>query len=121
MLFDVLTGALSAFFILLTLLYPFRRKLKAPRKINKLKFHCISGSLLLLVTIIHINFKILSPSFSLGFLTLAALILVVVTGFLKRRFMKVKLLYYIHISFVGIFILAFLIHAAQQIINLLIM
>lgn len=121
MLFDVLTGALSAFFILLTLLYPFRRKIKAPIQINKLKFHCISGCLLLFVTIIHINFKILSPSFSFGFLTLAALIMIAVTGFLKRRFMKAKFLYYFHILFVGIFILAFLIHAAQQIINLLIM
>jgi hypothetical protein len=121
MIFDIFTGILSALLIVFSLLFPFRRRLKKLSVIGKLKFHCVSGTLLLIVTLIHINFKLLSPYLSAGFLALFALILVVATGFLKRRFMKVKFLNYLHISFVGFFILTFLIHVFQQIINLIIM
>lgn len=119
MLFDVLTGILSALFIVLSLIYLFRKKIRG--EISKLRFHCISGCLVVLVTLIHINLKILSPSLSSGFITFAALILVTVTGILKRRFMKSKFYYYVHISCVCIFILSFAVHAGQQIINLLMM
>jgi hypothetical protein len=121
MVFDVLTGVLNALLILFCLLYPLRRKIKPLGKISSLKFHCIFGSLLLLTAIIHINGKLLSLSFSFGFLAFFILILIAVTGFLKRRFMKNAVLSYLHISCVGLFVLAFLIHAAQQIINLLVM
>jgi hypothetical protein len=121
MLFDILTGILSAFFIAFSLLYPLRRKFKSLGSTGKLKFHCISGCLSLLAALIHINFKIINPYFSAGFLVLLTLIVVAVTGFLKRRFMKVNSFYYVHVLFVGILVLTFLIHFAQQIINLLIM
>lgn len=119
MLFDVLTGILSALFIVLSLIYPSRRKISS--KISKLRFHCISGSLLVLITLIHINLKIMNFSYSYGFITFYALILVVLTGFLKRRFMKSKLYYYVHISCVCVFLLSFVVHSVQQIFNLLFM
>lgn len=119
MLFDVLTGVFSALFIALSLFYLFRRKVKG--KINRLKFHCISGSILVIAALIHINFKILNPSFSLGWITFIALISVAVTGFLKRRFMKSKFCYYAHTSCACVFLLSFVVHAIQQIINLLVM
>ncbi|MFT9057755.1 MAG: hypothetical protein ABF449_14340 [Ethanoligenens sp.] len=121
MVFDVLTGICSVCFLMITLLYPFRRKVKLFPKIGKLKFHCIAGFLFFLSAIIHINTKLLSPFFSAGYVTFFALTLVVVTGILKRRFMKNKLLYYSHIAFVGVLILAILIHVIQQILNLLIL
>lgn len=121
MLFDVLTGILSVIFVVLSMLYPFRRKLTALGKISKLKFHCIVGSLLLIVSLVHINFNVLHPYLSAGFFAFFALIGVAVTGFLKRRYMKNKPLLYLHRAFVGIFILGILVHAVQQIINLLIM
>lgn len=119
MLFDVLTGTLNAIFIALSLIYLFRRKIN--HKISKLRFHCISGSLLVFITLIHINSKILNPTLSSGFIVLFALISVAITGFLKRHFMKSKLYYYAHISCVCIFILSFIVHAVQQIFNLLFM
>lgn len=121
MLFDILTGILSAAFLVLSLLYPLRKKFKQLGKISKLRFHCVTGFSLLLVSLIHVNVKLLDPYFSLGFAAFIALILVAVTGILKRRNMKSKPLYYSHISFVIIFILVFLLHVAQQIMNLLIM
>lgn len=121
MLFDILTGAMSALFLLLVLLYPFRKTLTPIKKMNKLKLHCISGILLLLVVFIHINVKLLSPYFSAGFLALVLMIFAVVTGILKRRFMKNKFLHYAHVASGVAFALSFLVHAIQQIINLLIM
>lgn len=119
MLFDVLTGVFSALFITLSLIYLFRIKVRG--KISRLKFHCISGSLLVFAVLIHINFKILTPSFSSGWITFFALILAAVTGFLKRRFMKSKFCCYAHISCACVFLLSFVVHAIQQIINLLVM
>lgn len=119
MLFDVLTGVLCALFIALSLVYLFRRKVRV--KISRLRFHCISGSLLVFAVLIHINFKILTPSFSSGWITFFALILAAVTGFLKRRFMKSKFCCYAHISCACVFLLSFAVHVIQQIINLLVM
>lgn len=119
MLFDVLTGVFSALFITLSLIYLFRIKVRG--KISRLKFHCISGSLLVFAVLIHINFKILTPSFSSGWITFFALILAAVTGFLKRRFMKSKFCYYAHTACACVFLLSFAVHVIQQIINLLVM
>lgn len=119
MLFDVLTGVLSALFIALSLVYLFRRKAKG--KISGIRFHCVSGSLLVFVALIHINLKILNPSFSLGWITFFSLLSVAVTGFLKRRFLKPKFCYYAHISCACVFLLSFVVHAIQQIINMLVM
>lgn len=121
MLFDVLTGILSAVFLALSLLYPLRRRWKRLGKAGRLTFHCIAGCLLLLATLIHVNVKLAAPGFSFGFAAFAALLLTAVTGVLKRRNMKSKPLYYAHVLFVVLFIVAFLLHVAQQIINLLIM
>ena len=120
-LFIISLRILIALLIVLSLLYPLRRKVKKLNRINKLKFHCIFGLLLLLVSLVHINFKMFTPYFSAGYLSLVALLLIALSGFLKRRFMKIKSLYYIHIVFVSIFILSFFIHIAQQIIYILIM
>jgi len=117
MLFDVLTGILNVFFVIICMLYLFRAKFR----FFKLNIHGISGYLLLLITLIHVNVHIINPSFSVGFLTFYAMILVTVTGILKRKFMKVKMLYNAHVFCVGIFIVTLIIHVAQQIINLLIM
>lgn len=119
MLFDVLTGILNALFIAFSLIYPFRKKMKG--KIGRLRFHCISGGLLVLITLIHINLKILAPSLSFGFIALFLLVLVALTGLLKRHYMKSTFYYYAHISCACIFILSFVVHAVQQIINLLLM
>jgi len=121
MLFDILTGILSILFIVFSLLYPLRQKFKSFGKMSKLKFHCMSGYLSLLAVLIHINFKIINPYFSAGFLALILLILVAVTGFLRHRFMRAKSFYYIHVSVVGILVLTFFVHFAQKIINILIM
>ncbi|ADU27768.1 hypothetical protein [Ethanoligenens harbinense] len=121
MLFDVITGILSAFFLVFSLLYPFRRTFKRLGNISRARFHCIAGALLVLTVLLHINVKLLAPCFSPGFAALVALILVAVTGVLKRRNRKSKFFHYSHIVFAVLFILAVLLHIVQQIMNLLIM
>ena len=119
MIFDVLTGILNALLLSLCLIYPFRRKVKG--NISRLQFHCIAGSLLVVTALVHIQLKFLQFSPSAGFIAFFALILVAATGFLKRRFMKSEFYRYAHITCACIFVLSFLIHAVQQIINLVLM
>lgn len=118
-MFSAATGIVCALLVCLSLFYPFRKTIKS--KINTLRIHCIGGSLLTLTVLIHINLKILNLSLSTGLITFAALVLVAVTGVLKRRFMKSKFYYYAHFSCACIFLLALAVHAVQQVINLLLM
>jgi hypothetical protein len=121
MLFDLFTGILSALFIVLCLIYPLRRKIKLLGKVSRLKFHCICGYLLLLTAFIHSNSKLFTPNFSFGFAVLLALILVVITGILKRYFSRIKLFHTIHVLAAVIFMFIFIIHVGQQVIYLFIM
>jgi hypothetical protein len=121
MLFDVLMGVASSCLIVLCMLYPLRRRLKGIRKINKLQFHCVFGCLTLAMVLIHSNSALLNPYISTGFLSLLALVAVVVTGFLKRRFMKSRQLHYIHVGSAAVFITVLIVHIVQQVLNLLLM
>lgn len=121
MLLNMFTGILSLCFIALCLLYPLRRNFRLKSKIKKLKFHCIYGFLGLLITFVHVNYKLGHPYISVGFIAFLALFLVTITGFMKRRFMKNKHYYITHIVLVVILILTLIIHVTQKILNQLFM
>jgi hypothetical protein len=121
MLYDLLTGILSLCFIALCLLYPFRLNFKILNKGNKIKFHCISGFVALLITFIHVNYKLGNPNLSQGFIAFIMLLLLTITGFMKRRYMKNRYFYIFHIVLVIIFIFTLIIHITQKILNLLFM
>lgn len=121
MIYDIFTGILSACFIILSLLYPLRRKFKNRCKWNKRKFHCSSGYLVLVITLLHINLKLENPYLSAGFLSFVALLLVALTGFLKWRFGKNRFFYAIHVSSAVVFVIVLFLHAIQQGMNLLFM
>lgn len=121
MLFDIITGIWNAVFLFLSLLYPLRRMFQKIGKAGKLKLHCIAGLLLLLASLVHVNIKLLFPGLSFGFAAFVALILVVITGVWRRYNRKSKLLRNGHVLFAIVFVLAFLFHAVQQIMNLFMM
>lgn len=113
----MVTGVLSIIFLILCLLFLVRRKIK----FFNMKVHCIFGYLFLMFTLIHINIQIVNPHISTGFLTLLFLLIVTITGILRRHYMKIKMLYTVHILFVVIFLLSLLVHIINQFINLVMM
>jgi hypothetical protein len=121
MLFGFLTGLLSLIFITFCLLYLMRRQFNNRSKIRKLKFHALSGYILFFVIIIHIHNQFLQLKLTAGFISFAALLLIVITGIFKRRFKGKRIYYTVHLISVVVFVLALLVHIVQEIINALLM
>lgn len=121
------SGLLSAVFFLINLLFYYVarfaariRKKDGALNLRMEKFHCLTGILSLVFAAVHVCDKLIIINFTPGYLSLLFLILIVLSGFLEKRFKGSHsgvLWKYNHILLTYGFLVSFVFHIIDKIRN----
>ncbi len=120
MFITIVTGIISTFLIVFSLLYPLLKKQKLCIKLKKLKFHCISGYLSLLMILVHIDFNF-NFYLTSGYLSLVALTAAIVSGIIKKYIMKNRIVYTVHLLSITALAASIIYHIVVNTIKILFM
>ncbi len=115
---NVITGIISAILMMGALSYSYFKRVKKTG--TKIKKHCILGYLALISSVVHVNNKIFSFSFSESYLVFWFLVMIFISGVLLRYSRKKAAWRHVHVALAAGSVCLLLLHIIRKIIYMLI-